>query len=162
MPHHWPGLRGECSAAPPPPLPPPCTSFSQVFEAGALPAGRDAAKDVVFSRVLRPADTGGGGPLPVPPQFSVVVTSTFRTESYEALLGGSLPLQHLQPIEIFVPSEAARAAARAAEGARNSGPLSGILAGWGGAWNSVATRSVGDAPKAGQLQGDRTTLFLSN
>ena len=31
-----------------------------------------------------------------------------------------------------------------------------------GAWNSMAARSTGDAPKAGQLQGDRTSLFLSN
>jgi len=141
----------------------PETFPTQLFEAGTLPAGKDAAKDVVFAKVLRPADTGGGcGPLPVPPQFSVVVTSTFKPANYEALLQDSLPLQHLQPIEIFVPSEAARAAALAGEGATNSGPLSGIFADWGGAWNSTAARTTGDAPKAGQLQGDRTTLFLSN
>ena len=48
-----------------------------------------------------------------------------------SLLQDSIPLQHLQPVEIFVPSEAARAAALAAEGATNSGPLSGIFADWG-------------------------------
>ena len=114
-------------------------------------------------QVLRPADTGGGpAPLPVPPQFSVVVTSTFKPDNYEKLLQGALPLQHLQPVEVFVPSEAARALALAGEGATNSGPLSGIIADWGGAWNSSAARTRGDAPKAGQLQGDRMSLFLSN
>eukprot|EP00908_Phaeocystis_cordata_P023830 Transcript_6283.p2 GENE.Transcript_6283~~Transcript_6283.p2 ORF type:complete len:371 (-),score=164.78 Transcript_6283:1271-2383(-) len=134
-----------------------------LFDATKLPAGRDAARDPLWLPVLRPADTGGGpAPLPVPPQFSVVVTSTFKPDNYEKLLQGALPLQHLQPVEVFVPSEAARALALAGEGATNSGPLSGIIADWGGAWNSSAARTRGDAPKAGQLQGDRMSLFLSN
>ena len=60
------------------------------------------------------------------------------------------------------PSAAARTKALAGEGATNNGPLSGVLADWGGAWNSTASRSKGDAPKAGQLQGDRMSLYLSN
>lgn len=68
-----------------------------------------------------------------------------------------------QAIVIFEPSAHFRAAEMAAvRGATNTGPLSGVVADWGGAWNALPGRSQGDAPKAGQLQGDRTSLFLSN
>ena len=76
-------------------------------------------------------------------------------DTYEGLLSPALPMANLQPIDVFMPSEAARQAALRGEGAKNSGPLSGVLHG-------VAARSKGDAPRAGQLQGDRATLFLSN
>ena len=114
------------------------------------------------AKVLRDADNPTGAPLLCSPKFGVAVTSTFKADGYEALLDGSLPLSTLQPVDIFVPSEAARARALAAEGPTNSGPLSGVLSDWGGAWSSTPARSKGDAPKAGQLQGDRTSLFLSN
>ena len=116
-----------------------------------------------FAAVLRAGDlAASGGKFHCHRDFRVVVTSTFKPDNYEKLLQGALPLQHLQPVEVFVPSEAARALALAGEGATNSGPLSGIIADWGGAWNSSAARTRGDAPKAGQLQGDRMSLFLSN
>ena len=44
---------------------------------------------------------GVGGKLHVPRDFRVVVTSTFQPDNYERLLGKSLPLSHLQPIQIF-------------------------------------------------------------
>ena len=56
---------------------------------------------VLFGRILRAADVAdSGGKLDVGKDFRVVVTSAFSPESYERLLGGSLPLQHLQPIHI--------------------------------------------------------------
>ncbi|KAL1504287.1 hypothetical protein AB1Y20_010695 [Prymnesium parvum] len=133
-----------------------------LFDQTAWPSGTDAASHAVFSKVVRPADTASGGMLHVPQSFKVVVTSTFKRDNYEALLKDSLPLESLQPIEIFEPSEKARAAALAGEGATNSGPLSGIISDWGGAWNSTASRTRGDAPRAGQLKGDQMSLFLSN
>mmetsp|Transcript_56704 Transcript_56704/g.155886 ORF Transcript_56704/g.155886 Transcript_56704/m.155886 type:complete len:192 (+) Transcript_56704:92-667(+) len=134
-----------------------------LFEQPKVPAGRDAAKDAAFSKVLRPADIKvSHGMLNVPTAFQVVITSTFKADNYEKLLKASLPLAHIQPIAIFEPSAKARAKALAGEGATNNGPLSGVLADWGGAWNSTASRSKGDKPKAGQLQGDRMSLYLSN
>ena len=54
--------------------------------------------------------------VPVPPQFCVVVTSTFGLDTYDELLRPALPMGNLQPMEVFMPSEAARAAALKAEG----------------------------------------------
>ena len=57
-----------------------------------------------YAQVLRPSDTQGpsGGQMAVPQSFRVVVTSTFKPESYEELLRDSLPLERLQ-VMIILP-----------------------------------------------------------
>ena len=80
------------------------------------------------------------------PSHFFSLTHSLTHSLLHSLLQDSIPLQHLQPVEIFVPSEAARAAALAAEGATNSGPLSGIFADWGGAWNATANPSPSPSP----------------
>jgi hypothetical protein len=54
-----------------------------------------------FAKVLRPKDVAGaGGRFHVSRDFRVVLTSTFKPDSYARLLGEALPLAHLQPIHI--------------------------------------------------------------
>ena len=101
-------------------------------------AGADAAAAAAFAPALRDEDTQrAGGRLQVPPSFRVAVTSSFGADRYEHFLKEALPLQTMQPIALLDPSVAA---------------------------TSVSEFKAGEAAqgdfKAGQLQGDRTTLFL--
>jgi hypothetical protein len=80
------------------------------------------------------------------------------------LVVGSLPsYDHVQPILLFELADEERDAELAAQpGASNTGPLSDIVGDWGGAYKVVPGRTQGDAPKAGQLRGDRMSLLESS
>ena len=116
--------------------------------------------------MLRPEDLRDtGGRLYVPPTFSVVISSTFKPDMYEQRLADALPsMERLQPVELYELSDAARAAELQARLPlpSNTGPLAGPLADWGGQYSVVPSRTRADAPKAGQLQGDRMSLLESN
>ena len=47
-------------------------------------------------------------------------------------------------------------------GASNTGPMADVVADWGGAYKVRPGRTTGDAPKAGQLKGDRVSLLESS
>ena len=137
-----------------------------VFDSPAWPSARDAARDALFGAVVRPEDTAeSGGRLMVPPSFRVLITCALPVDSYEAHLQGALPhfAEGVQAIELYELSAAARGAELGAQpGASNTGPLADVVADWGGSYSVVPGRTRGDAPKSGQLQGDRMSLFESS
>ena len=74
-----------------------------VFEKPQWPLDQPLELDSsnAFAKVLKPADAAaGGGKFHVSKDFRVVVTSTFKPDAFERLLGESLPLSHLQPMQV--------------------------------------------------------------
>ena len=138
----------------------------ELFDINKLPSGKDAEQDEVFCKVLRDEElTDTGGRCPVPPTFTVVVTSMFSIEKYEERLSEALPFyEAMQPVHLFELTEEQRTAEMLAmqQNPSNTGPLSDVVADWGGAYKVEPARTVGDAPKAGQLKGDRISLYESN
>eukprot|EP00967_Tisochrysis_lutea_P078070 scaffold106154_cov37-Tisochrysis_lutea.AAC.1 len=119
-----------------------------VFDASKSPAGRSidtqsVGKEDPFANVLRAGETIGGK-LAVPKKFRVVVASYFGRDRYENYLHEALPLHFMQPISILAPAENHVAVVQRQQ-------LGGIN-----------QPSIGSEPKAMQLQGDRTSLFLQS
>ena len=89
----------------------------------------------------------------------------FSIEKYEERLSEALPFyEAMQPVHLFELTEEQRTAEMLAmqQNPSNTGPLSDVVADWGGAYKVETARTVGDAPKAGQLKGDRISLYESN
>ena len=108
-----------------------------IFDASRTPSGTNVVGSAIFGRILRPEDTAETpGSLHVPDSFAVCVTSTYAEDTHASLLADALPLGLLQPVAVYEPRHF-------------SGAAAGVAAPLG-------------APKAQQLQGDRTTLFLQS
>ena len=80
----------------------------ELFDINKLPSGKDAEQDEVFCKVLRDEElTDTGGRCPVPPTFTVVVTSMFSIEkllSLHTALSALNGLVHLFPYPHLSPS----------------------------------------------------------
>ena len=133
------------------------TTFRRSCLTSTSSRGKDAEQDEVFCKVLRDEElTDTGGRCPVPPTFTVVVTSMFSIEKYEERLSEALPFyEAMQPVHLFELTEEQRTAEMLAmqQNPSNTGPLSDVVADWGGAVQGRARADRRRCAKGRAAQG---------